>query len=62
MSSLPLTMKKEDRTLLKDIKGHTDRLTIMVRVFRRWNMYQKANPSEVAAYCMLLIDEEVFSY
>lgn len=52
-------MKKSDRKLVKDLDDHTDRWTILVRVFRRWNMYQRNAPKELAAICMVLIDEEV---
>lgn len=52
-------MKKEDRTLLNEVESYSDRWTILVRVFRRWNMYQKTNPNEISAICMVLIDEEV---
>lgn len=45
--------------MLNKIKPYTDRWTILVRVFRRWNMYMKADPSEIAAINMLLVDEEV---
>lgn len=52
-------MKRSDRTLLKDIHDRTDRWTVLVRVFRRWNMYYKDKPKEVAAICFVFIDEEV---
>ena len=52
-------MSKLVRRLVKDLDDHTDRWTILVRVFRRWNMYQRAAPKELAAICMVLIDEEV---
>lgn len=52
-------MKKSDKVLLTELDAHTDRWTILVRVFRRWNIFQKANPNEIAAVTMVLIDEEV---
>lgn len=54
-----LKMKQSDRKLLKDITDRTDRWTILIRVFRRWNIYQKATPTDIAATSFLLIDEEV---
>ena len=47
------------RRLVKYLDDHTDCWTILVRVFRRWNMYQRAVPKDLAAICMVLIDEEV---
>lgn len=55
----PLAMKKDDRTMLNDITDRTDRWTILVRVFRRWNMYHKDKPKDLAAICFVLVDEDV---
>ncbi|KAI9070539.1 hypothetical protein K1719_047497 [Acacia pycnantha] len=42
-----------------DLDDSTDRWAIVVRVFRKWNVYQKYAPAELFCVSMVLIDEEV---
>lgn len=55
-------MDRGDPKLLNEINATTDRWTIVVRVFRRWNICQRESPKDVAATSMLLIDAEVISF
>ncbi|KAI9122175.1 hypothetical protein K1719_006864 [Acacia pycnantha] len=41
-----------------DLDDSTDRWAIVVRVFRKWNVYQKYAPAELFCVSMVLIDEE----
>ncbi|KAI9123064.1 hypothetical protein K1719_005953 [Acacia pycnantha] len=43
---------------LQDLDDSTDRWAIVVRVFRKWNVYQKYAPAELFCVSMVLIDEE----
>ncbi|KAI9124152.1 hypothetical protein K1719_005452 [Acacia pycnantha] len=46
------------RASLKDLDDSTDRWAVVVRVFRKWNVYQKSAPAELFCVTMVLIDEE----
>ncbi|KAI9124993.1 hypothetical protein K1719_003609 [Acacia pycnantha] len=46
------------RASLQDLDDSTDRWAIVVRVFRKWNVYQKSAPAELFCVSMVLIDEE----
>ncbi|KAI9112530.1 hypothetical protein K1719_016453 [Acacia pycnantha] len=55
-SSILFTMVR--RASLKDLDDSTDRWAVVVRVFRKWNVYQKSAPAESFCVTMVLIDEE----
>ncbi|KAI9116159.1 hypothetical protein K1719_013089 [Acacia pycnantha] len=46
------------RASLQDLDDSTDRWAIVVRVFHKWNVYQKYAPAELFCVSMFLIDEE----
>lgn len=48
--------------MLANLTDRTDWWTILVRVFRRWNIYHKDKPKDVSAISFVLIDEEVLSF
>ncbi|XP_028752889.1 uncharacterized protein LOC114724812 [Neltuma alba] len=45
-------------SLLKDLNDTTDRWHIVARVFRKWNVFHKAAPSDIFCVSMVLLDEE----
>ncbi|KAI9074031.1 hypothetical protein K1719_043995 [Acacia pycnantha] len=47
------------RASLQDLDDSTDRWAVVVRVFRKWNVYQKSAPEELFCVSMVLIDEEL---
>lgn len=51
-----------DHVLLKELSPGSDFWTIMVRVLRKWNHYDKNNPDELFCVNLLLVDEEVRVY
>lgn len=57
--SFNYNMERGDVKTLNEIDANTDRWTILVRVFRRWNICHRDSPKEVAATSMLLIDPQV---
>ncbi|KAI9127329.1 hypothetical protein K1719_001888 [Acacia pycnantha] len=46
------------RASLQDLDDSTGRWAIVVRVFRKWNVYQKSAPAELFCVSMVLIDKE----
>ena len=45
--------------LLNELTEKSELWKIVVRVQRRWNLYNKANTSELFCVTMVLLDEEV---
>ncbi|XP_028787093.1 uncharacterized protein LOC114743047 [Neltuma alba] len=45
-------------SLIKNLHDGTDRWSIIVRVMRKWNIYQKNTPGDVFGVTMLLLDED----
>ncbi|KAI9112707.1 hypothetical protein K1719_016373 [Acacia pycnantha] len=43
---------------LKDLDDSTDRWAVVVRVFYKWNVYQKSSPAKLFRVAMVLINEE----
>lgn len=67
--SLFLTIKKSSSKLTKmgdkllsELNANSDLWKIVVRVMRKWNVYDKASPDEVFCFTMVLIDAKVCSF
>lgn len=46
--------------LLNELTDGSELWKIVVRVQRRWNLYDKTAPDELFCVTMVLLDEEVF--
>lgn len=46
-------------TLLKTLSNSSDKWSIKVGVFRRWNVYQKSAPGLLSCATMIFVDTEV---
>lgn len=48
--------------LLNELNERSELWKIVVRVQRRWNLYDKSAPNELFCVTMVLVDEQVFEH